>query len=791
MKLSVFVLVKDNPEGLKKCMESIKGCFDEIVIVDTDSTDGGKTVAVAKEYTEKVFNYPRPKDFEWIDDFAAARNFAMSKCTGDYIVWIDSDDVAVGFKRLRHMIEETMESGKKVDCLFLRYDYAFDEYGNCITTQFRERVLRAGMYDWKSEVHEVAQPRRPHSAVKLSGDSPFIRHEGCIIGDSRDGARMARNMAIIERVEARDGKLEVRMQLYKGNTLYALGRHEEAAESFKEYIARSDYAEEAYVARVTMSCCYRDNGQYDEAIEVLSRAILESPDQPAAYTTLAELFMRNEDWDKAYHFAKMATEKESDTSHLAFNPMTKLAIPAAVLQISALHLQKFEEALEWGEKAASFMRGDAECVKLLEQTKTLIEDQELYKAYMRIRKVLEEEGNGKKLVDLTSATPSRISDIGELAQNMRKDRSLDTTTVAIYCGPAPEEWGPFSVHTGLGGSEEAAVNMAYELRDQGMNVEVYCTPPMNQQGDIDGVQWLPYWAYRDDDVDVFVAWRAHQFLENAHNAKCRLLWLHDKQHLPFREETLHLADRILALSEYHAEDPGFANVPPEKIYFTSNGLNPDFTSEAGNNEWNRVIFPSSPDRGLDKVLELWPKVLKEVPEAQLDIFYGFSKHYDIASKRDRSLVTLKQKILKLLDQPGVNFHGMVGHKELADAFAKAGVWAYPTQWPETSCITAMKAAASGCYVVTSGYGVLPETLEGIEDFGPTHKDKLIYGDKKREKAFVDAIVGRMVAARDYPDVTREYRIGQAKKTMEKYSWTKVAKEWSNLFSEMLDPVAVS
>src|SRR6202023_2159147 len=71
--------------NLPNCLESARGLFDEMVIVDTGSTD--RTKSIALEYETRVF------DFVWIADFAAARNAALGHATGDYAFWLDADDV--------------------------------------------------------------------------------------------------------------------------------------------------------------------------------------------------------------------------------------------------------------------------------------------------------------------------------------------------------------------------------------------------------------------------------------------------------------------------------------------------------------------------------------------------------------------------------------------------------------------------------------------------------------------------------------------------------------------------
>ena len=83
--ISVCMIVKNEEAVLARCLDSLKGIADEIVIVDTGSTD--KTKEIAAKYTDKIY------DFIWIHDFSAARNFAFSKATMDYIYSADADEV--------------------------------------------------------------------------------------------------------------------------------------------------------------------------------------------------------------------------------------------------------------------------------------------------------------------------------------------------------------------------------------------------------------------------------------------------------------------------------------------------------------------------------------------------------------------------------------------------------------------------------------------------------------------------------------------------------------------------
>ena len=93
LPISVCMIAKNEENRIARCLESLAPYGFEIVIVDTGSTDATKEIAA--RYTDKIY------DFRWIDDFSAARNFAFSKATMDYIYTADADEVLDEENRLR------------------------------------------------------------------------------------------------------------------------------------------------------------------------------------------------------------------------------------------------------------------------------------------------------------------------------------------------------------------------------------------------------------------------------------------------------------------------------------------------------------------------------------------------------------------------------------------------------------------------------------------------------------------------------------------------------------------
>ncbi len=135
------------------------------------------------------------------------------------------------------------------------------------------------------------------------------------------------------------------------------------------------------------------------------------------------------------------------------------------------------------------------------------------------------------------------------------------------------------------------------------------------------------------------------------------------------------------------------------------------------------VYGSAPNRGLEQVLEAWPLIRAGVPTATLAVYYGFSDAFMKFGRsgamgahfEDRWLPRMK----RLLRQPGVEYVGMVDHSTLAKGYAAAGLVLYPTAFPETGCVTLMKAQAMGALPVTSRFAgsTLPELTEPF-DLGP-------------------------------------------------------------------------
>ena len=148
--ISLCMIVKNEEMHIARCLDSMADLVDEIIIVDTGSTD--RTVEIVSDYTDKVYSY------SWKDDFADARNASFSRAVMDYCMWMDADDILEASERDKFLqLKQTLSAD--VDIVMMKYHTSFDEAGRPSFSYFRERWIRnCAKYRWTGAVHEVIPP---------------------------------------------------------------------------------------------------------------------------------------------------------------------------------------------------------------------------------------------------------------------------------------------------------------------------------------------------------------------------------------------------------------------------------------------------------------------------------------------------------------------------------------------------------------------------------------------------------------------------------------------------------
>ncbi len=338
MTLSVCMIVRDEEETLARCLNCIVPFADEIVIVDTGSKDN--TQKIARQFTDKIF------EFEWCDDFAAARNFSFSKATGDLVMWLDADDVIT--QDNASIISELKQSGG-FDVAFLKYASAFD--GDTPTfVYFRERIFRRALnLQWQGAVHEVITP-----SGKIIYSDACVYHKKVKAGDPM------RNLSIYQRRISAGKLLDPREKFYYGRELYFNAMYLECVAVLQDFLEGGGWVENEVEACRTIYYALRAMGKDKEALAALLRAFTLSFPRAEDCCIIARHFEDKNDVRSAIYWYKSALnsgEKAEDGGFI--NADYLVFIPAIRLCVLYDGLGDYKTANRYNELAGSVKPNDA------------------------------------------------------------------------------------------------------------------------------------------------------------------------------------------------------------------------------------------------------------------------------------------------------------------------------------------------------------------------------------------------------------------------------------------------
>lgn len=335
--ISVAMIVKNEEEVLARCLNCVKQFADEIIIVDTGSSDRSKDIA--KLYTDKVY------DFIWCDDFSKARNYSFSKATMDYCMWIDADDVV-----LDEDIEKIKQLKTTLDPLtsivMLKYHTAFDEEGNPTFTYYRERIVkREELHLWEGEIHEVI----PLTGRLLYQDIA-ITHRKIKNTDSN------RNLHIFEMMLKKGKQLGPREQFYYARELYYHERYEDTIIALERFLRDGKgWVENNIDACEILGYCYRQCGQEEKALESYLKSLCYDIPRGELCCDIAKHFFNRDDYEKAVFWYELALQvPKKETSGAFIREDCYGYIPAIQLCVCYFHLGNVEKAKAYNEMAASY-----------------------------------------------------------------------------------------------------------------------------------------------------------------------------------------------------------------------------------------------------------------------------------------------------------------------------------------------------------------------------------------------------------------------------------------------------
>lgn len=778
--LGLAMIVKDEREELQTLFQSLETSkFDQIVICVT----GDRT----QEYEDflRTLGATDVIHFPWVDDFSVARTASFAACHTDYIMWLDADDTLLGCEFLHEVCSDAFLN-PSVYSIFMQYEYDHDKDGNVSMLLWRERIVKKNSHEWKGAIHESLLPTI--DGCNYRTDRVVVSHN---VDSERVGRSGIRNLRIAkaqyekERLSESGGQ-DPRTTLYFAKALHATGYFANSIPVFEEYLETSEWDDERYQVFLILGVLYVNSKQYHKALECSTHAIRLRPTFGQAYYLMAQIYFHMEKYAEVIHFCEIGARATMPTDIIPTDPTEYSLKPILIYEYSLFQVGRAQESLRAIEIGLKRFPSCEQLAVRKESVLGYLARMEMEEAAHKLCHWLEtyEADRRDKMGWFLKALPEPVSDHPKYVRLRNENSDVEVCIpnvlavrpskhIVIYCGGTFEVWGPEDVKTkGLGGSEEAVVYLAKELVRRGWCVDVYsnCSEP----GQYEGVNYFNHWTWsRSLKPDIFIAWRNSEYIEFAHNDSKKFLWLHDVQKMEYyTPERIAKIDKIMCLSKWHRDN--LKEIPDEKFFLTRNGVvSRDFNmAGALPRDPYKCVYASSPDRGLDVLLEMWPRIREKCPDAHLHIFYGFTETYDkLHANRDR-MIQYKEQILKLMSTlDGVHYHGKVNHAELHMHLMSAGLWLYPTHFTEISCITAMKAQAAGAVPVTMTVAALDETVQ--------HGYKISFpiADTRSITAFENITVDLLTNH----EKQEKIRIPMMEWAKSFYDWKNVALSWDELF----------
>lgn len=281
--ISVCMIVKNEERVLSRCLDSLRGLAEEIIIVDTGSTDATKRIAAA--YTDRIY------DFAWTGDFSEARNFAFSKANMEYIYSADADEVLdeenrAAFLRMKEVLLPEIEIVQMyyVNQLANGTIYNYDK-------ELRPKLFRRNRtFRWQGAIHEQV------------GITPVIYDSGICIQHLPEENHKDRDLAAFARLTAAGEHLDKRLHNIYAKELFISGEAKDflAARAFFQESCKDERRgeEELMEAACVAARAARLAGDVADFFKYAMKAVA-SEGCAEICCELGAFYMEREDYDEA------------------------------------------------------------------------------------------------------------------------------------------------------------------------------------------------------------------------------------------------------------------------------------------------------------------------------------------------------------------------------------------------------------------------------------------------------------------------------------------------------------
>lgn len=266
MNLSVCMIVRDQEEKIRKCLECLKKYHFELIVVDTGSVDSSRDIAC--RYTDHVY------DFVWCDDFSAAKNFAISKASNEYVMVVDSDEYleSIDLNEVYRIIENCPNMVGRIQ---MKSTFS-DKNRKGENTEWLSRIFSRKLFHYEGRIHEQVTPLEGNSYEMYQLPVVFL-HDGYDLTEEKKKEKAQRNIRLLqielehlEKAETKGNEAgEIAYILFQlGKGYYMLGDYRQACEYFSRGLSYELNPKQQYVVDMVETYGYAliNSGQAESAL---------------------------------------------------------------------------------------------------------------------------------------------------------------------------------------------------------------------------------------------------------------------------------------------------------------------------------------------------------------------------------------------------------------------------------------------------------------------------------------------------------------------------------------------
>lgn len=346
MKISACIITKNEEKNIPACLQSLQNIVDEIIVVDTGSTD--QTVCLAKQYKAKVFC------FDWKNDFAAAKNFAIDQARGEWIIFLDADEYF--FEKSIPLLPALIKKhANECDAYLVKIiNIDVDHNNKYLDDFFAMRIFRnSKQLRFRGKVHEELSfsNGKRKALYQLDGEDIKLYHTG--YSEQRIKEKCQRNLSILL-AELAENPKNINLYRYLADVYNGLEDYPNAIKYAKMDIATGkkeiSYASRSY--RVINNSLMKMKADPQEVEYYLKKAMEAFPKLPDFYAEYALMKYNQQDYEAAFDFMTKAMEL-SKIYHEMETTLFDKKLPTTYLLFGLLYERRNElpQAIDFYQKS--------------------------------------------------------------------------------------------------------------------------------------------------------------------------------------------------------------------------------------------------------------------------------------------------------------------------------------------------------------------------------------------------------------------------------------------------------